>query len=97
MLQHRIYGGFRGNFERVLKMKQYIGTKVIKAKPMTRDAAEALLKRDVGGKKTGDGYLVEYQDGYQSWSPKDVFEEAYTEYPASGVPLGLASTATTVK
>ena len=24
-----------------------------------------------------EGYLVEYADGYQSFSPKDVFEEAY--------------------
>lgn len=23
------------------------------------------------------GYLVEYEDGYQSWSPADVFEKAY--------------------
>lgn len=26
-----------------------------------------------------DGYLVEYKDGYKSWSPKSVFEEAYRE------------------
>lgn len=24
-----------------------------------------------------DGYKVVYQDGYESWSPKDVFETAY--------------------
>lgn len=24
-----------------------------------------------------DGYLVEYKDGYKSWSPKSVFEGAY--------------------
>ena len=24
------------------------------------------------------GYLVVYADGYQSWSPSDVFEEGYT-------------------
>ena len=27
-----------------------------------------------------DGYLVEYKDGYKSWSPKSVFEEAYKPY-----------------
>jgi hypothetical protein len=26
---------------------------------------------------TSDGYLVEYKGGYQLWSPKDVFDEAY--------------------
>ena len=24
-----------------------------------------------------DGYKVVYEDGYESWSPKDVFEKAY--------------------
>jgi hypothetical protein len=64
-------------------MKQYIGVKVITAKPMTKDIAEseAHLGRSVGGEHSGEaeGYLVEYEGGYQAWSPKDVFEEAY--YP----------------
>jgi len=46
-------------------MKVYIGCKVIKAEPMEKD-----------GKP---GYKVQYPDGYTSWSPKDVFEEAYRE------------------
>lgn len=25
----------------------------------------------------GHGYHVRYEDGYESWSPKDVFEKAY--------------------
>ena len=25
------------------------------------------------------GYKVKYKDGYESWSPKEVFEEAYRE------------------
>lgn len=29
-----------------------------------------------------DGYLVRYEDGYISWSPKDVFEAGYTEVAA---------------
>ena len=55
---------------------------------MDRAAAEAHLQRNVGGDKHGDGYLVEYDGGYQSWSPKDVFEDAYR--PTSGMPFGLA-------
>lgn len=64
-------------------MKTYIGTKTIKARPMTRGEAEALLKRDIGGAHplAADGYLVEYKDGYQSWSPKGAFDEAYREFP----------------
>lgn len=52
-------------------MEKYIGTKIIEAEvcPAWKDA---------GGHKTGDpGYRVRYQDGYESWSPKDVFEAAY--------------------
>ena len=46
-------------------MKTYIGMKAIKAEPMEKD-----------GKK---GYKVIYKDGYESRSPKEVFEEAYYE------------------
>ena len=43
--------------------KQYIGTKIITAYPLVKDDQ--------------DGYAVIYADGYTSWSPKAVFEEAY--------------------
>ena len=46
-------------------MKSYVGLKSVEATPQTKD-----------GKK---GYKVVYKDGYESWSPKDVFEEAYHE------------------
>jgi hypothetical protein len=69
-------------------MKAYIGTKIIHAMPLTRSGAEVLLKRDIGGKQTGDGYLVEYENGYQSWSPKDVFDKAYRAMV--GMTFGLA-------
>lgn len=67
---------------------KYIGTKIVEATPMTREVAEALLGRNVGGDKTGDGYLVEYEGGYRAWSPKDAFDEAYRL--TSGMPFGLA-------
>lgn len=44
-------------------MKAYIGTKIIQAEPQEKDGAP--------------GYRVVYPDGYESWSPKAVFEEAY--------------------
>jgi hypothetical protein len=63
-----------------LEFKLYIGVKVIRAIPMTRAEVEMRLDRPIGGKETGEGYLVEYPDGYQSWSPKDIFESAYREF-----------------
>ncbi len=66
-------------------MKNFIGTKLLKAEPMTH--GEYSIKKF--GKPTdsefskenvnSEGYLVEYADGYISWSPKEVFEKAYME------------------
>lgn len=59
-------------------MKKYIGTKTIKAMPLAKSEAEKSLNRKLTGATGGEeGYLVEYQDGYMSWSPKETFEEAY--------------------
>ena len=60
------------------EMKQYTGTKTVKAKPMTMAKAQKVLGREIKPATVEeDGYLVEYKDGYMSWSPKSVFEEAY--------------------
>lgn len=64
------------------QLKQYTGTKAVKARPMTMgEAYERKLLKE--GRRPSEcetdkaGYLVEYEGGYQSWSPKDVFEVAY--------------------
>jgi len=72
-------------------MKQFIGTKIVKAKVMNRLDYNLFrgwkLPDDENG--SDDGYLVEYLDGgepntkeyngYVSWSPKEQFENAYKE------------------
>lgn len=61
-------------------MKKYLGTKLVTAKPMARAAAEVVLGKFIKPAKqeySGEGYLVRYEDGYQSWSPKEVFDKAY--------------------
>lgn len=70
-------------------MKKYIGTKQLKAKPMTLGEYNEYRgwKLPENENPNTEGYLVEYQDGgkpnderhegYISWSPKDVFEKAY--------------------
>jgi hypothetical protein len=72
-------------------MKSYIGTKIIRAEPMTRQAYNDLRGWTVPADENPSdaGYLVEYQDGgkpnvpgfagYVSWSPKAQFEQAYVE------------------
>ena len=61
-------------------MEKYIGVKMIAAEPMTRGAFNAskgviLLLDDPC--YNDPGYKVVYEDGYESWSPKDVFDAAY--------------------
>lgn len=68
--------------------QKYIGVKLVGATEMTREAFEAKHGRNVGGDKRGEGYEVTYEGGYQAWSPKDVFDNAYR--PTSGLTLGLA-------
>jgi len=60
-------------------MNKYIGVKIVKAEPMSEYNFAKQYKdiSDLGNFKSEDGYLVEYEDGYISWSPKDVFEKAY--------------------
>ena len=81
-------------------MSQYIGVKLINARPMTRLAYNELRGWTLPADENpeDDGYLVEYMDGgqanhpgftgYISWSPKDVFERAYR--PTHGMTFGLA-------
>lgn len=72
-------------------MKQYIGTKLIEAEPALRYAdgmittADAPVRLD---EPVEDGYKVRYADGYESFSPQAVFEEAYR--PTDGLSFGLA-------
>lgn len=67
---------------------KYIGVKIVEAVPMTREEFEDKHGRDVGGDKHGEGYEVTYKGGYQAWSPKDVFDEAYRR--TGGLTFGLA-------
>lgn len=67
------------------KSKLFIGCKIIKAKEMNELAFINKIKnQDVPqNREDRPGYLVEYPDGYKSWSPKEVFENAYRLVTAS--------------
>ena len=73
-------------------MKKYIGTKLIEAEKAVRYYMPGGTKITVSDSEeiseethqalaecvaAESGYRVRYPDGYESWSPKDVFEEAY--------------------
>lgn len=40
-----------------------------------------------GQENTGDGYKVQYKDGYTSWSPKKVFERSYRELTSQEIEM----------
>ena len=72
-------------------MKTYSCNKIVKAEPMTLGFFESTRNRkmypnvnkdsnntdDTQYDATAEGYLVKYEDGYESWSPKAVFEAGY--------------------
>ena len=55
----------------------YIGTKVVKAVPMTECAWLASKGEDVSNREDRPGYRVTYEDGYKSWSPQETFDRSY--------------------
>lgn len=68
-------------------MKQYIGTKLIEAEPAYRVDGKvvALAENKVPrGYKVERGYKVRYADGYESFSPAEVFERAYLPLEVNG-------------
>lgn len=80
-------------------MRQFIGTKIVAGRPMTRAEYNAYRGWQLPDNEDGRdaGYLVEYQDGgkpnderhtgYISWSPAEQFERANVPFDA---PEGLA-------
>lgn len=72
-------------------MKQYIGTKLIEAVPAIRVGGKVYEEGSITPRSMDlvqKGYKVRYPDGYESFSPKEVFEEAYRE--TNGMNFGLA-------
>lgn len=71
-------------------MKKYIGTKMIEAREMNRGDYNAYRGWQIPADENpkDEGYLVKYSDGYESWSPKKQFEEAYRD--CMGMNFGIA-------
>lgn len=65
-------------------MQDYIGTKALKAEPMTRGDYNAHRgwTPPNGEDQSVAGYHVVYADGYESWTPAPQFEEAYQAFDA---------------
>lgn len=60
-------------------MKKYIRTKTVSAAPAWRIDGKVYLKDGAVPRSMNreDGYKVVYEDGYENWYPKEVFEQAY--------------------
>lgn len=66
------------------QMKKYFGSKNLLGMPMTLGEYNEHRGWDIPKDEdpNKEGYLVEYEDGYQSWSPKENFDAAYREITA---------------
>lgn len=77
------------------KYRTYVGTKIIQATPMDKATFSLKVRTmsdGVGINSDGKGeagYKVIYPDGYVSWSPKAVFDEAYREISARELEMVL--------
>ena len=60
-------------------MQKYLGVKVIQAEKCWGLDNKCVDSNSEHCGREIDGYKVVYEDGYISWSPKDVFEKAYKE------------------
>lgn len=71
-------------------MQRFIGTKIIEAQPMTHGAYNEYRGWTIPANENpaDPGYLVKYQDGYISWTPKAQFDDAYR--PCTAMTFGLA-------
>lgn len=66
-------------------MKKYIGCKMVEAEPCVKvkgklyDCEPDIVLTSEEIAEVQHGYKVRYEDGYESFSPKDVFEKAYMQ------------------
>ena len=69
-------------------MKQYIGTKIVKAEPMTRGNYNNYRGWQIPSDEDpmDEGYLMEYENGHEQWLPKEMFETDYIEYDKNKLP-----------
>ena len=73
-------------------MKKYISTKQIEAEPMTLGEAcrKGLVKSEIGEHESCKlGYHTRAEYGYESWSPKELFEESYREVKEEVIAYGI--------
>ena len=64
-------------------MDKYIGVKIIKAEQINRGKFNKQKGVEIPSSDpcfNDEGYKVVYEDGYVSWSPKNVFEKAYRKF-----------------
>ena len=68
--------------------RTYVGTKALFGQPMTLGDYNAYRGWVIPENEdpNREGYLVQYPDGYVSWSPKEVFDASYQEMTISHIP-----------
>lgn len=59
-------------------MEKYLGIKLVDAKRMSKESFESYKNGKLPSitENQTSGYMVKYPNGYESWCPKEAFEEA---------------------
>ena len=70
-------------------MKKYLGVKIVEAEPCFGRNNKCVPENSEFDGTEVKGYKVVYEDGYVSWSPKDVFEKAYKELQEQDLGLSI--------
>ena len=58
-------------------LELYIDAKIVGGKPMDKKTFHETIRKGIWTEPNEPGYYVIYEDGYESWSPKEVFERCY--------------------
>jgi len=77
---------------RSIPMDRYIGTKQLTAMPLSLGEYNRYRGWQIPANEDPKrlGYLVKYEDGYESWSPAEVFEAAYARVDQAAMSFGHA-------
>lgn len=70
-------------------MEKYIGVKMIEAKEMNLGEYNKYRGWEIPHNEDPSrlGYLVKYDNNYESWSPKEIFESAYFKLSGDGTKI----------
>ena len=84
---------FLYNLKKSKETETFIGTKVLKGRPLNLGDYNKFRGWTIPENEDPlkPGFIVEYEDGYVSWSPEEVFNSAYRKTTDGTMDFGMAT------